>query len=253
MQYGRLVEQDGTRPVQYGGFEQDTAYVETIAGTTVSFVMVPVPGTADPIEADSAGGTLAPFWISKTEITWDLYDVFVFGLDASAGGADVVSRPTRPYVLPGEEFGHEGRPAIGVSFHAATEFTRWLSHRTGRRYRLATEAEWEHTCRLGRKRIEADSGIWHRANSNDRTHPVNASSPDALGVHDMLGNVAEWVQAEGEPVVKGGAFTDRLDTIDCSVRRKQTPAWNATDPQLPKSRWWLPDAVFVGFRVIRER
>jgi formylglycine-generating enzyme required for sulfatase activity len=235
---------------------QDTAYVQTIRGTTVSYEMMPVPGGTVQIETPTGRESVAvsPFWIAQTEISWDLYDVYVFGLDLPAGVADVVARPTRPYVLPGEEFGHEGRPAIGVSFHAATEFARWLSQRTGHVYRIATEAEWEHACRLGRTGMPPDTGIWHRGNAGDRTNPVNANAPDALGVRDILGNVAEWVVgADGEPVAKGGAFTDRIDAIDCSTRRKQTPSWNATDPQLPRSRWWLPDAVFVGFRVVRER
>ena len=236
---------------------QDTAYVQRIAGTTVSLEMMPVPGGTVQMTTPAGAPTVAvvPFWMAKTEIPWDLYDVWVFGLDQQqAGAGQVVSRPTRPYVLPGEEFGHEGRPAIGVSFHAATEFARWLSAHTGDSYRIATEAEWEHACRLGLRADTSAIGVWHRGNAADRTHPVNASAPDALGLRDMRGNVAEWAMGQdGEPVAKGGAFTDRLDEIDCAARRKQTPSWNATDPQLPKSRWWLPDAVFVGFRVIRVR
>jgi hypothetical protein len=70
----------------------------------------------------------------------------------------------------------------------------------------------------------------------------------------MLGNVAEWVQGvDGDSVGKGGAYADATEALSCSARRSQTPAWNATDPQLPKSRWWLPDAPFIGLRVMRER
>jgi formylglycine-generating enzyme required for sulfatase activity len=238
----------------HGAAIQDTAYVQRIPGTTVSFAMMPVPGGTVQITGPDGPHTIevGPFHMSETEIPWDLYDVWVFNLDRPSGQEPVVSRPTRPYVLPGEEFGHEGRPAIGISYHAATEFAQWLSRLTGHRYRLATEAEWEHACRLGSEGA-GSGGIWHRGNANDRTNPVEASTADALGLRDMRGNIAEWVIGQdGEPVAKGGAFTDRLDAIDCSSSRKQTPSWNATDPQLPKSRWWLPDAVFVGFRVVRE-
>jgi formylglycine-generating enzyme required for sulfatase activity len=243
---------------QRGGRQQPDAFVEKIPGSLVTLEMLPVPGGT--VQMATAAGprtiTIAPFWIAKTEISWELYDVYVFGLDESAGDSvDAVARPTRPYVLPGEEFGHAGRPVIGMTFLAATSFAEWLSAHTGRHYRLATEAEWRHACTLGMlDRDAATSDVWHRGNADDRTRSVRGGQPDALGLHDMRGNVAEWVNGEdGDPVAVGGAFTDLPDDVHCGARKKQTPAWNATDPQLPKSRWWLPDAVFVGFRVIRVR
>ena len=217
--------------------------------------MLPVPGgrvqltgAAGPRTAD-----VASVWMSKTEVTWDAYDVFAFGLDdadSTAGGADAVTRPTRPYVLPGEAFGHRGHPAIGITHYAAQMFAEWLSAKTGKRYRLPTAAEWEHACRLGRSDV---SQAWHEANAAERTHPVGGLAPNALGLHDMLGNVAEWVTVEqGDPPALGGAFLDEPGGVNCAASKLQTPSWNATDPQLPKSRWWLTDAPFVGFRLARE-
>jgi formylglycine-generating enzyme required for sulfatase activity len=233
-------------------------YVETIPGTLVSFEMMPVP--AGTVQMDTPAGArtveVGAFWIAKTEVTWDLYDVFVYGLDrvAAGDGADAVSRPTKPYVLPGEQFGHEGMPALGMTFHAAHEFARWLSARTGHSYRVPTEAEWEHACRLGLTESAAGAPrAWHAGNAGDRTHAAGTSAPDARGVHDLLGNVAEWVRGfDADSVVKGGAFEDAPEAVTCGVRRRQTSAWNATDPQLPKSRWWLPDAPFVGLRLVRD-
>lgn len=234
------------------------AYVEKIPGTLVSFEMMPVPAGTVQMETPDGARTVqvGEFWIGKTEVPWDLYDVFVYGLDRAAAGdgADAVSRPTKPYVLPGEQFGHEGMPALGMTFHAAHAFARWLSARTGHSYRVPTEAEWEHACRLGLTAAAADQPrAWHADNAGDRTHAVGTSSPDGRGVHDLLGNVAEWVRGfDADSVVKGGAFEDAPDAVSCGARRRQTPAWNATDPQLPKSRWWLPDAPFVGLRVVRD-
>lgn len=228
-------------------------YQERIGGTLVTIQMLPVP--AGRVQHAGAPHEVAvgALWISKTEVTWDAYDTFAFGLDrpdSSARGADAVARPTRPYVLPGEQFGHRGHPAIGITYHAARSFAAWLSAKTGKRYRLPTEAEWEHACRLGRS---DPSQAWHRENAGERTHPVASLAPNALGLHDMLGNVAEWVtDADGEPVAKGGAFIDDPRGVNCAAKKVQTPAWNATDPQLPKSRWWLTDAPFVGFRLVRE-
>jgi formylglycine-generating enzyme required for sulfatase activity len=233
------------------------AFVERIPGTLISVEMVPVPAGTVQLETPEGRRSVdvAPFWISKTEVPWDLYDIFVYGLDKAPipAGADAISRPTRPYVLPGEEFGHEGHPAIGMTYHAAREFANWLSARTGRNYRVATEAEWEHACQLGRTEGLRSSGAWHRDNAEGRTHTVATLGADELGVHDLLGNVTEWVQGvDADSVVKGGSYDDAAESLTCSARRQQTPAWNATDPQLPKSRWWLPDATFVGLRIVRQ-
>lgn len=229
-------------------------YTEQIAGTTVSFQMVPVPGAP----AGSGGEPIGPFWISRTEVPWDVYDIYVFALDranqAAEPGADAVSRPSKPYVLAGQTFGHQGHPALGMTHHAATEFARWLSAKTGKKYRLATEAEWEHACRAGAASIgDLEAQAWFAANSGDRTHPVGTLAPNAWGVHDLLGNAGEWVVGrDGTPVVKGGAYSDDVAEVGCTSRREQDDTWNMTDPQLPKSQWWLSDAPFVGLRIVRE-
>jgi formylglycine-generating enzyme required for sulfatase activity len=225
-------------------------YLESIAGTVVDFEMILVP----PSEG-TAAGEVGPFWLGATEVTWDLYDLFVFGTGAGVDGAEVgVSRPSRPYVLPGDAFGHSGNPALGMTFMAAEHFVRWLSGVTGRAYRLPTEAEWEHACRSG----DAESGdlserAWHSANAGRRTHRVGTRQQDALGFHDLLGNAAEWVTTrDGEPVVKGGAYSDPPGQVTCASRRAYQAAWQMTDPQLPKSQWWLSDAPFVGLRIARD-
>jgi formylglycine-generating enzyme required for sulfatase activity len=220
--------------------------------------MIPVAGGTVRVETPSGVQTVqvAPFWIMNTETTWDLYDVFVYRLDRPARsepGEQAVTRPTRPYVLPGDAFGHEGMPALGMSFHAANEFARWVSSRTGKQYRIPTEAEWEHACQQGLAGTgDLANRAWFRGNAAGRTHPVGSKGPDALGAHDLLGNVAEWVKGfDADSVVKGGAWNTEAAETGCGSRKRQTPAWNETDPQLPKSRWWLPDATFVGVRLIR--
>ena len=209
--------------------------------------MVPVPAAAG----------VPAFWIGRTEVPWDLYDIWVFGLDKGEGGnasADAVSRPSKPYVLAGQNFGHQGHPALGMTHHAATEFTRWLSAKTGHRYRLPTEAEWEHACRAGVASAgELSAVAWHPGNAGDEPHPVGKLAANAWGIHDARGNAAEWVDGrDGTPVIKGGAFLADAGEPTCEARQAQDDTWNMTDPQLPKSQWWLSDAPFVGFRIVRE-
>jgi formylglycine-generating enzyme required for sulfatase activity len=233
-------------------------YSQEIPATTVALEMIPVP--AGTVEIDGQTVPVGPFWMSRLEIPWDIFDVWVYALDegrqvATGKGEEAVSRPSRPYVIPGRNWGHNGMPALAMSHHAATVFAAWLSEQTGRTYRLPTEAEWEYACRANAAPAPATLGdqAWFFDNGNDRTHPGGAKQPNAFGLFDMLGNVGEWVNgADGEPVLKGGSFEDPANQVGCDAGKKQTPAWNATDPQLPKSEWWLPDAPFVGLRLVRE-
>jgi formylglycine-generating enzyme required for sulfatase activity len=242
--------------------QSPASYVEKVPGTLLSIEMMQIPGGT--VQQSTPNGPrtveIAPFWIAKTEVAWELYDVFVFGLDTPASrpeGADAVARPSKPYVQPGEQFGHKGHPAVGMTYHAARSFAQWLSQVSGRKYRLPTEAEWEWACRAGKSEPEIAASLaeraWYAQNSERRTHLLASRAANATGVHDLLGNVAEWVSAESDSVIKGGSYDDRAEQVRCSARRQQTPAWNETDPQLPKSRWWLPDAPFAGFRLVRER
>ena len=103
-----------------------------VPGSTVDVELVPVPGPD--------GKPL--FHLGRTEITWDLYDVFVFGHDQEAGlstpEADAVTRPSKPYVATDRGFGHNGYPAISISYRCATYFCEWLSAKTGKKFRLPT-------------------------------------------------------------------------------------------------------------------
>lgn len=275
-------------------------YVEPIPGVG-ELEMVPVPGGSSVMGSppDQPGRRddevpqrtvhVAPFWMSRIEIPWDLYRVFMLDLDRrdearapapQDAWADAVSRPTPPYVPMDFGMGVEGFPAVGMTQLAARQFTKWLSLKTGRFYRLPSEAEWEHACRAGTTTAypfgddpaELAEHAWFAGNAGDAYRAVGTRAPNPWGLHDLHGNVAEWTLdqyvspypelAPGadaivwpdtlDPrVVRGGSFRDQPEELRCAARRASHPAWQRRDPQLPKSIWYLTDAPFVGLRVVR--
>jgi formylglycine-generating enzyme required for sulfatase activity len=233
------------------------AYRESIAGTLVTFEMVPVPGGS--VTVDGKSIAVAPFYIGRTEVTWDMYDVFALGLDVAknTGKTDAVARPSQPYGAPDYGWGHAGYPAISIARPAAEAFCEWLSAKTGKTYRLATEAEWMRAAQLAAgpgtmTNAQRDELAWHGGNASARPHPVGTKKADALGLVDLFGNAAEWVTTSDEhSVTRGGSFRDSRDAIGPDARAVQDESWNERDPQLPKSRWWLSDGPFVGFRIVQ--
>lgn len=244
------------------------SYVEAVPDTTVKLAMIAVPGGVITIKrtgknAVSQTVTIKPFWIEQTELTWDAFDPYAFPLAPSGpaprSGADAVSRPSRPYIPADLGWGHKGFPVINVTYHTGQQYCAWLSAKTGKKYRLPTEAEWEWAARAGVKgspkttTAQLQKVAWYAANSKGQTQPAARKAPNAWGIHDMLGNAGEWCTGlDGKPVLCGGTYDDPAARILFGTRAWQTPDWNATDPQIPKSKWWLADGSFAGFRVVRE-
>jgi formylglycine-generating enzyme required for sulfatase activity len=238
-------------------------FTETLPKSTVKVDMLPIPGGK--IKIGTQEVEVKPFWMARTETPWEAYDIFLASGPASPAydqtdfPVDVVARPSKSYILPDLGWGHNGRPAINVSFISVTMYCRWLAKETGKKYRLPTEAEWELAARAGQMgpwkmdKATLEKTTWYNGNSDGLTQPVGKKAPNKYGLYDMHGNVGEWAtDAEGKGVLCGGLFLDPPARISPSMRRRWTPKWQETDPQFPKSRWWLADGKFVGFRVICE-
>lgn len=237
--------------------QRSNPILQAIPGSLIEFKLIAIPNGEIQIDGRRLHATNLAF--GETEVAWDLYDVWAFGLDRSeeqeADGCDAVARPSKPYGAPDRGFGHSGYPALSMTYHAAEQFCRWLSKVTGRPYRLPSAAEWEYAARAGDlgSPQSLDESAWHWDNADNATHRCGTKAPNAWGLHDMLGNVAEWTLDEkGTPVTCGGHFLDKPDAIGYDRRIYQPTKWSERDPQNPKSKWWLPDAPFIGFRLVLE-
>jgi formylglycine-generating enzyme required for sulfatase activity len=220
-------------------------FEQKIPGTSISIAMLPVPPGDHP-----------KVHLSATEVPWEAYDSFVFGFDKKDAslpkGVDAVARPSQPYITMDHSFGHAGYPAISISSNGADAFCAWLSAATGRKYRLPTEAEWEAAARADGAKPDLDAAAWTKENASAKTHPIGSKAANAWGFHDMVGNAAEWCTApDGAKVVRGGCYLDPRDGA-LESRKPSDPAWNRSDPQVPKSKWWLANGDFIGFRVACE-
>ncbi len=155
-------------------------------------------------------------------------------------------------------------PVVGISWHDAIAYCIWLSKQTGARYRLLTEAEWEYACRAGSitQYYFGDDGwqlrnyAWYSLNARRNIHPVGKKQPNDWQIHDMHGNVWEWVQdwyskdyyqmsptenpngpeSGFNRVIRGGSWED--DSESC--RSSSRDDWHHDDR-----------AHYLGFRIAR--
>ena len=151
-------------------------------------------------------------------------------------------------------------PVERVSWEAAQAFIRRLNDREsdagGHVYRLPTAAEWEYAARGGTRSDRygaADLVAWHAGNSGGRTHPVGGMQENMFGLHDMLGNVWEWVQ-DSQWKYPGGEVSDPSGGADGARKLYRGGSWHE-DPSHARapSRWSGPPAVYndrLGFRLV---
>jgi len=182
-------------------------------------------------------------------------------------------------------------PASGMTNYAAQAYCKWLTAVTGRYYRLPTEAEWEYACRAGTTTAfstgDDPKGIgdyaWHLDNAEGSYHAVMTKKPNPWGLYDMHGNVSEWVLGrhqddlyqqfkEGKinaplyfpekitmmmiskgigEIARGGSCDQLPEDCRSAAKNVSTEDWKRQDPQFPKSIWWVTEAPYVGFRVVR--
>jgi formylglycine-generating enzyme required for sulfatase activity len=293
------------------------AFVEKIPGTDASFKMVPIPaGTftmgspaSEKDRKDDEGPQhdvkIEPFYMEEHEVTWAEYNLFLDNYNRLSSlppvaipqdkMADAVTYPTPMYDVEAapklERMGGRGPefPAVIMSQFAARQYTKWLSKKTGRFYRLPSEAEWEYAARAGTKTAyffgdnpaQLGDYAWFNKNSNESDgdtgyHPIMKKKPSPWGLYDIYGNAAEWCvdqydadwykkfagkTVEGKETInwpteiypralRGGFYDSEPGECRSASRLGSNRLMNAVDPQIPKSPHWMSDGFFISFRVI---
>ena len=217
-------------------------FVETVPGTSASISMIAIPGGTFTMgspaseafhqanESPQRQVEVSSFFMGEMEVTWDQFWAF-YAETMSEGrtppakvyannsreDVDAVSGPTPPFGFPDQGWGMGERPAITMTHYSAEIFCQWLSLKTGKKYRLPTEAEWEYAARGGTSTPYffegspsdyTNEGFWNGIfgadttqinryviyvnNSKNRSQEPSQVLANPFGLKNMLGNVMEY-------------------------------------------------------------
>lgn len=195
------------------------------------------------------------FALGRFEVTFEEYDRFAI----STG---------RPF--PGDEgWGRERHPVINVSWEDAVDYATWLSEETGYRFRLPTESEWEYAAKNMKKneiwagtseQEHLETYAWFNTNSTGRTQPVGTQQANGLGLHDMSGNVWEWVQDcwhdDYQDAPTNGSAWLKANNGNCGTRVRRGGGWTNAPMSLRSSfrNGYSADSrsIQIGFRLAQD-
>lgn len=222
--------------------EQDAAFIASL-GENEKYLGV--PGKSIRIEQ--------PFYLSKTEVTYEQYDYYVWQQRFSN---TPVTFPTRA------KGGRGNRPVVNVNWHEATAYAAWLGKQRKRECRLPTEAEWEYAARAGTQTAYpwGDDLGSNNANcdgcgsqwDNEQSAPVGSFAANGFGLYDMSGNVWEWTCSAWRDQFDGQE--QRCGEIEDEARVMRGGSWS-NPPAGARSAFRVlshPDFRndFIGFRVL---
>jgi formylglycine-generating enzyme required for sulfatase activity len=194
-----------------------------------------------------------PFLVGKFAVTFDEWDICVHEGGCTHNPSDL-------------GWGRVRRPVINVSWNDAKEYTAWLAKKTGKPYRLLTEAQWEYAARagtttkyywgddIGRGNANCDGcgSQW----DNKQTAPVGSFKQNPFGLYDMAGNVWQWVEDCKGDYKDAPTDGSANATKGCSSRVLRGGSWNSNPQYLRAAHrdiYYVPVIRYnvIGFRVAR--
>ncbi|HNR34916.1 MAG TPA: formylglycine-generating enzyme family protein [Candidatus Hydrogenedentes bacterium] len=228
------------------GYERSYAGISFVWCPAGTFYMGSIEGRDDELPVHRVKISKG-FWLSRYEITQDLWQG-IMGKN------------------PSRFTGDPRLPVENVSWKEVVSFIGELNRRyPDKIFRLPTEAEWEYACRAGSEReygfgdnaAQLPDFAWFKENAEGKTHVVGRKNPNAWGLYDMHGNVAEWVSDRyGEYPYEGGTVTDPMGPETGSNRVYRGGSWYHDAPQCraaARQRDGMDkrDSV-IGFRLVME-
>lgn len=229
----------------------------------------------------------APFAVGKFEITRGQFAAFVNDTGYKAGDSCWIDANNKFADTKGRSFRDPGfkqedsHPVVCISWDDANAYVAWLAKKTGKPYRLLSEAEWEYAARAGtttpypfgddpnklcrygngadltlKSQFSTWTGVFACKDGYVYTAPVGSFMANGFGLYDMSGNAWEWIEDcyhesyNGAPK-DGSAWV----TGDCSKRLLRGGAWNRVQASFRSAyRSWLASVLRInsdGFRVAR--
>ena len=231
-------------------------------------------GDGSPYEQPAHRVSIRGFAMGKTEVTRGQFSGFLLATGYRSEGFcwTTNEKGTKKipintwYKLNVEQRDAYFYPMTCVSWKAAQAYVRWLSGKTGKSYRLPSEAEWEYACRAGGSHDYCGSDdpsdvAWFKGNSNRAAHPVATRRPNAFGLFDMSGNVLEWTQDCFNDSYKGVPLDGQAwitgDPLACGYSPARGGYFGASASEMQSwRRFDTPREAdgqdIVGFRVARD-
>jgi formylglycine-generating enzyme required for sulfatase activity len=208
---------------------------------------------ASDIETPQHRVSIKSFQMGKTEVTLGQFKRFL----TATKNDSLISEDFKKYNNSGDN-----APVVYVSWNDAQAFIDWLNKVEGGSYRLPSESEWEYACRAGSNQTycganDANSVAWYSGNSGNHPHAAGELKPNTWGLHDMSGNVYEWIQDCWHDSYRGASNDGSPWTSGkCSGRVLRGGSWDfdASDSRSASRSFISPEYRYYlyGFRVARS-
>ncbi len=229
-----------------------------------SFTMGELPmKRGDKLEGPKRKVTIAKPFALEYAVTFDEWDAY-----AADGGSGILGFGKR-YVPSDQGWGRERRPVINVSWNDANAYLAWLKTKTGKEYRLLSEAEWEYVCRAGssgpfwwgsrypRSRKLRRKNQWRgiKGKWREKTVSVDSFEPNPWGLYQVHGNVWEWVEDCLHDYEGASSDDSKPREPRWQFSQRRGGSWDAI-PRLLRAAYRGSDSPVVrhndvGFRVAR--